>query len=407
MGCALVLILAAFAAGRYRGASRDGAAKRVLYYVDSMHPAYRSDKPGRAPDCGMALTPVYEGDDLGAKLQLLPGAMWISSDMQELIGLEVEAVVARTVSRTTRTTGRVIPDENRLFRLIAATDGWIRSMPNSTTGARVRKGDVLARFTNPGVLSTVQSYLVARAALERVRAITQAGSIPDEQLASAESALRTREMQLRALGMGDAQIAELARSGQPTSEVELVSPADGIVVSRNVLPEQPCERGMELYRIADIGTVWIEVPLFDDEQKGIRPGTRAKLHSTYFSDTLYAAVEKVEPFFDSESHTLQLRLHADNPGHLLWPDMDLDVEIRAQGPAGISVLTEAVLDSGPDRIVYVQTSDGVFERRPIETAGTFGDRIMVTRGLKPGEKVVTSGTFLLDSASRMKTPHLQ
>jgi multidrug efflux pump subunit AcrA (membrane-fusion protein) len=247
---------------------------------------------------------------------------------------------------------------------------------------------------------------VGSASLERARAIARERNTPDEQVESAQSAVRTREMQLRALGMGDRQLADLSRTGQFTSEIELVSPIDGIIVDRNISAEQACERGLELYRIADIGKVWITASLFENEQKAIRPGAKARVSSIYFPDILSATAGRAAPFTDSTSQTILL-LHADNPRHLLRLDMELDLEFLTSGPVGMSIHSDAVLNGTSGRIAYVQTSDEVFEQRMIETAESFDDRVIITRGLMVGEKVVTSGTFLLDSASRMQAPHLQ
>jgi membrane fusion protein, copper/silver efflux system len=123
--------------------------------------------------------------------------------------------------------------------------------------------------------------------------------------------------------------------------------------------------------------------------------------------TVYATVSNSPPLFDPASRTLKLRLEADNPGLLLRPDMFVDVEFRTPAPAGISVPAQAVLDSGMQKIVYVETSDGVFEPRPVELGTAFGSRVAVKHGLAPGDRVVTSGNFLIDSESRMKPAALQ
>ncbi len=118
--------------------------------------------------------------------------------------------------------------------------------------------------------------------------------------------------------------------------------------------------------------------------------------------TIYAKVSDSPPLFDPASRTLKLRLEADNPGMLLRPDMFVDVEFRTPAPAGISVPAQAILDSGMQKIVYVETSAGVFEPRAVELGTAFGSRIAVRSGLAAGDRVVTSGNFLIDSESRMK-----
>jgi YHS domain-containing protein len=120
------------------------------------------------------------------------------------------------------------------------------------------------------------------------------------------------------------------------------------------------------------------------------------------SKTVSATVSDVPPLFDSASRTLKLRLEADNPGMVLRPDMLVDVEFHVPVPAGMSVPQEAVLDSGLQKIVYLETSDGVFEPRAVELGTSFGGRVSVKHGISEGDRVVTSGNFLIDSESRMK-----
>src|SRR5437868_15107251 len=130
----LGLIATGFVVGRYTGTGRhDQAAaaattRHILYYIDPMHPSYRSSKPGTAPDCGMALEPVYEGDDSVSKLQLTPGAVAINSERQQLIGVRLETAEPATGTRLLRTTGRVEADETRVHRVMAGTEGWVQSV---------------------------------------------------------------------------------------------------------------------------------------------------------------------------------------------------------------------------------------------------------------------------------------
>ena len=212
---------------------------------------------------------------------------------------------------------------------------------------------------------------------------------------------RINEEQLRALGMGEPQIKELARKRQVTRDVTLTSPIDGIILARNIAPGERFENGTEFYRIADLSKVWIMADVVGDEARLLPPGARVKVTVREVSKTFYARVSSSPALFDPGSRTLKLRLEADNPGLVLRPDMYVDLEFNAKSPAGLSIPQEAVLDSGLRKIVYVETSDGVFEPRPVETAAAFGDTLAVKRGLTIGERIVVSGNFLIDSESRL------
>jgi Cu(I)/Ag(I) efflux system membrane fusion protein len=405
VGAALVLAVGVFLAGRQSGRSNGpdrAATRRVLYYVDPMHPAYHSDKPGIAPDCGMALEPVYEGEDPAASLQLPAGAVSINAEKQQLAGLRVEMVARNSGSRLIRTTGKVKADDNRVYRLTAGAEGWVQSLENNPAGSLVKKNELLATFYSRELRNAQQAYLGSLATLERLRGSREM----EESNHAGDANLRINEEQLRSLGMGEPQIKALAKNRDITRDITLTAPVDGVVLSRDLSPGQRFERGTEFYRIADLSKVWIIADIFTDEAQWYRPGARVKVTVRELGKTLYAVVGKTPPLFDPASRTLSLRLEADNPGLDLRPDMFVDLEFSVPAPRGLSVPEEAVLDSGLQKIVYAETSDGVFEPTPVRTGTSYGGRVTITRGLNEGDRVVTSGNFLIDSESRMRSSTL-
>ncbi len=405
VGSLLVIALGTFVAGRYSAGSSSAnttASKRVLYYVDPMHPSYHSDKPGIAPDCGMPLVPVYEGGDRAASLPLPGGAVAISPGKQQLIGIRVETVEKDSGPRRIRTTGRVVADENRVYRLMAATEGWVQSLGNNAVGTIVKKNELLATFYSREFRNAEQAYLSALASVERMKP----GHAEEDPTRMSDPNLRINEEQLRALGMGDPQIKELGKTQQISLNIAVTSPVDGIVLSRNISQQQRFDKGSEIYSIGGLSKVWIVADVFGNEAQLFRPGARVRASARELGKDLYATVSDVPPVFDPASRTLKLRLEADNPGFLLRPDMFVDLEFSIQAPPGLSVSEEAVLDSGMQKIVYVQTAGDLFEARPVEIGTVYGNRATVTHGLAEGERVVTSGNFLLDSESRMRTGSL-
>jgi Cu(I)/Ag(I) efflux system membrane fusion protein len=398
----LGLALGAFLAGRYSGASGGNnrmTGKHILYYVDPMHPAYRADKPGIAPDCGMALVPVYEGEDPAFRLQLQPGAVYIDPQKQRLIGVSVQTVEKNSGSRLIRTTGRVKADESKVHRLMAGTDGWVQSVQNNTEGTLVKKDEVLASLYSREFRNAEQAYLGSIASMDRVRG---SNSMEDPNRPS-DANMRINEEQLRSLGMGEPQIKELAKSRQITRDITITSPIDGIVLSRSVAPGQRFDTGTEFYRIADLSDVWITADILGNETQWFHPGARVRVNVRERGKTVYATVSKDPPLFDPSSRTLKLRLEAQNPDLILRPDMFVDLEFSVPTPPGVSIPQQAVLDSGMQKVVYVETSEGVFERRKVTLGTAYGDYITVTSGLKTGERVVISGNFLIDSESRMRS----
>jgi Cu(I)/Ag(I) efflux system membrane fusion protein len=345
----------------------------------------------------MALEPVYEGEassNLSAPLQ--PGAVALTAERQQLIGIRVAVATASTGLRSIRTTGRIVPDDNRLYRIQAGFDGWVDTLTDTPPGSLVKPDQVLATLYGPEIRSAELNYIAFISGIERVKQ-----NMSEDESKQVIQSKRVSEEQLRLLGMGQRQMAELAETHHVNNTLDLVAPGDGIVLSRSISPRQRFEKGAELYRIADLRKVWIVADVHGNEGD-FRPGMRARVRVAELSRTFEATVSSTMPLFDEASRTLKVRLMADNPDLALRPEMFADVEFETKVPPGLAVPADAVLDSGLRKIVYVESSDGVFEPRPVEVSGIFGYQAIVSGGIREGERVVVSGNFLLDSESRMR-----
>ena len=210
------------------------------------------------------------------------------------------------------------------------------------------------------------------------------------------------KLELLNAGLREEQLEELARTGQYQTQVEIRSPVTGFVLSRNVSPRQKSEKGAELFRIADLTRVWILADVFEREAPFVRPGTAARVTIPHQGGTFEAKVKDVLPQFDTATRTLKVRLEVDNPDFALIPDMFVDVEFLISLAPAITVPVDAVLDSGLRKTVFVDVGNGFFEPRSVETGWRFGGRVEIVQGIMPGERVVVSGNFLVDSESRMK-----
>ena len=405
---AAVLLIAAgaFWAGSFNGhrnAAPPGAVggRAVLYYVDPMNPAHTSDKPGLAP-CGMKLEPVYadalvsSGSTNGSAV-MPPGALKISAEKQQLIGLRVARVERKGGTRILRALGKVALDETRVFRVSAAVDGWVRSAGPVVTGNIVQKDEVLATFYNRDFLTAQQTYLYALNTMDRFKDNESA-----EQLKLTRAQMQAAEENLEFLGMGPAQLQEIARTREVARNIELRSPVGGLVLARNAFTGLRFERGTELFRIAELDHVWVLADVFENEGQDFQPGTIARVTLLSPKRTFEAKVCQALPQFDSATRTLKVRLEASNPGSLLRPDMFVNVALPIDFPPTIIVPADAVLDSGLRKTVFVDRGNGFFEPRAVETGWRSGEEIQICGGLMPEERIVVSGNFLLDSESRMK-----
>jgi Cu(I)/Ag(I) efflux system membrane fusion protein len=407
-----LLVILSYAAGRRhtaRLATTSLGARRVLYWVDPMHPNYKSDHPGIAPDCGMALEPVYEDSGNAPALQhaapLPPGGVVINGATQQLLGIQLATVQSSGPARVIRVLGHVVPEDTRVYRINSGMEGFIRETYNDSVGVQVKKDQRLATYYAPDALAVESGFL---AATERVpgangkdgnRTVAFPGAVSKQGVSS----IQGYTDRLRNLGMSDVQINQMAEAGHIPESVDVVAPVAGFILARNVTPGQHFDRYTEFYRIADLGRVWIVADVFGSDVQSFRPGAAARIILSNQRKTLSARISDVLPEVDPASRALKLRLEADNPGFALRPDMVVDVELPAPASAGLTVPVDAVIDSGDEQRVFVEGSGGVFEPRTVQTGWHSGDRVEIVHGLAEGERVVVSGTFLVDSESRLKS----
>jgi membrane fusion protein, copper/silver efflux system len=399
----IVVACAFFAGSRYghpNAAPYSASDRRVLYYVDPMHPAYKSDKPGVAPDCGMQLEAVYADDarELGSPRD----SMQISDAKQQMFGVRVSAVEKASESHDIRLLGRVAPDESRIYKLNAGIEGYIQDVSPITTGGQVRKNELLASFAAPNATMVIQTFLLNLGAEDRFKKSAADGSPEAQNLGATASNLQQRNQQLQNLGMSQLQMDEIRRSRQIPETIKILSPANGFVLDRNVTPGQKFERGAEWFRIANLDRVWILADVFEADAKYLHAGSQAFISLPQQNRKLAARVSDILPQFDTSTRTLKVRLELDNPGYLLRPGMFVDVELPVTLSSTVVVPAEAVVDSGMSQTVFVEREPGIFEPRGVKTGWRFEDKIEVVSGLQPGERIVTSGNFLLGSESRLE-----
>ena len=401
---AVILLACLFLLGSWYGQNKvagqpGGGSRRILYYVDPMNPAHTSPEPGLAP-CGMKMEPVYaenEGQPAGAAMP--PGSVKISPEKQQVIGVRVAKVEKSPWTHTLRTVGKVAVDETRIYRLNAFTEGFIIRVYHNSTGSLVRKDEPLATLYNKELVPTLQAYFYAADALGRLK---QGQQLQANQLSQYEIQKQVAELALINLGMSPLQFKALSRDKQIAQEIILSAPVTSFVLARNVTPGQKYNSGEELYRLADLSRVWVLADLFENEAKYIRPGEKVRVTLPHQDEKFMATVSEVLPQFDPATLTLKVRLEVDNPKFALRPGMFMDVKFPINLPASVNVPAEAILDTGAKKIVFVDRGNGLFEPRRVKTGWRLGDRVEILEGLAPGESIVVSGNFLIDSESRMR-----
>jgi Cu(I)/Ag(I) efflux system membrane fusion protein len=406
----ILLMILSYALGRKHTAptaSEGTSARRVLYWVDPMHPNYKSDHPGIAPDCGMELEPVYADSVTSAIVAVppSPGSVNIDLQKQQLFGIRVAAVEKTSGTQRVRLLGRVVPEDTRVYRINSGMDGFVRETYNDSVGELVKKDQKLATSYVGDTLSVASGFLAATAGVPGSVGKDGARTVPFPGAVSKQgvSSLQGYSDRLRNLGVSDAQIKQMSENRQLPESVDIVSPAEGFILARNISPGQHFERGTEFYRIADLSKVWILADIFGSEAQAFQPGAVARVTLSDQRKSFLARVSNVLPQVDPTTRTLKLRLEVDNPSFALRPDMFVDVELPVAMPAGLTVPLDAVIDTGREQRVFVESSSGVFEPRQVQAGWRFDGRVEILHGLKEGEHVVAAGTFMVDSESRLKS----
>jgi membrane fusion protein, copper/silver efflux system len=400
----LILIAGGFVGGYgygrwYAKPQAAKSARKILYYVDAMHPWYKSDKPGIAPDCGMKLVPVYEGEQPGvAAAKSLPaGAVQVTPDRQQLIGVEYGTAEYRDSAQTIRASARVTLDETRIAKVQPKLEGWISHVAVDFTGKYVSKGQPLLSIYSPEALATQQEYLLALRAQQIMH-----NNAMHEMGASTENLLTAARRRLELWDISDAQIETIRKTGEPLKDLTLYSPISGFVTERNAFPQQHITPDTMLYTVADLSTVWVIADVFEYEAANVRIGQSASMTLTYLPGrTFHGIVSYVLPQVDPVTRTLKVRIQLNNPGYALKPDMYGEVELHGSGRRMLTVPQTAVMNSGERQVVFIDRGNGFFEPRAVTIGQQMDGRTEILSGLAAGERIVTSGNFLIDSESRM------
>lgn len=372
--------------------------RKILYWVDPMHPAYKSDKPGTAPDCGMDLVPVYEGGEQVAS-GMPEGAVQISAERQQLIGVTYGEVAYESVSKTFRAVGRIAYDETKISHVHTKIEGWIEEVYADFTGKEVKQGQALLSIYSPDLLQSQQEYLLA---LKGRRELGQSSF--REAVAGADSLYESAKRRLELWDMTEEQITQLERTGKPIKAVPLYSPASGFVLTRNAYIKQRVMPDSELYSIADLSTVWVIADIYEYEAVEVSIGQTATVTLPYLSGrTFKGRITYIYPQVDAATRTIKARIEVANPGFTLKPEMFANVELSVSYGKSLVIPQEAVMDSGSEQTVFIALDGGYLAPRKVQLGAKVNNKYIVLGGLKSGERIVTSGNFLIDSESKLKS----
>lgn len=374
--------------GGAQSAASTSAERKIKYYKSTMNPGEVKPGPGK-DSMGMDMVPVYEDEAAAASAQTIA----IDPVTVQNMGIRTATVARGPLRRTIRTVGVIDYDETALAEVSTKFRGWIEKLYVDATGKQMHRGEPLFEIYSPELYLAQTEYLLSL------------GSMTNHEGIAAELRKTASLTKLRYWDISDDQIAELERTRTAKKTLRVNAPRDGIVVEKMVVEGQMVEAGAKLYRLADLATVWVQAQVYEQDLPFVKLGQEAVVSLASQPDPKFRGrVTYLYPMVDEKTRTAKVRMEFHNPGYFLKPGMYVTVEMSSElAPSALLVPDMAVLRSGEKNTVFVALDGGRFEPRSVILGPRAGaDSYAVLSGLSDGERVVTSGQFMLDSESQLR-----
>lgn len=327
----------------------------------------------------------------------------IPSDKQQLIGLKTVAVLFKPLSRIIRTVGRIEYDERRVSTINTKFEGWVERLYVDYTGRFVKKGEPLAEVYSPELYATQKEFLnLSKWKLNS--GLRTKDTVLSKMLSKdTDTLVDAARQRLKLWDISDSQIKKIEEAGEPIRTLTIYSPVDGFVIEKMVLQGMRIMPGEKLFNIADLSTLWVIADIYEYEMPLVRLGQKAMISLSHLQGKKFTAnIDYIYPSLSGATRTAKVRFQILNDGGQLRPEMFTDVEIRVELGKRLAVPEDAIIDTGYRQIVYLDKGDGFFEPREVMTGLKAEGMVEIVRGLKAGDKVASSATFLIDSEAQLK-----
>jgi len=374
--------------------SDDGGNNEPLFYRNPMNPEITSPVPAK-DSMGMDYIPVYaDAEDSGPA-----GTVSIDPVTVQTIGVRTAIAEQREMSRAIETVGRIDYDEQRLVEMNPKTEGWIEELYVDKTGEPVSKGSILLDLYSPQLVASQQEYVLALRNLETLKT-----SPFDDVRRGAHELVQSSRERLELLDVPEHQIEDLTRTLEVKKGLHIHSPAAGVVTSIGARKGQRVTPMTTLYTIADLSKVWVLIDIYEDELSWVAVGDTAEIRVASLPGQRFRGVlSYIYPYAENQTRTVKARLELDNPELLLKPGMFANVTIGANHVEdAVAVPSEAIVRSGTREKVFVQRAPGKFEPRDVSIGVSSQGWTQIRKGVNPGEQVVVSAQFLIDSESKLR-----
>src|SRR5437660_3316674 len=327
-----------------------------------------------------------------------PAPIQLTPQRMQSIGIVLGKVESKPVNTELRFYGNVQVDERRQAYVQTRFAGWIRKVYADATGNFIGKGQPLFTIYSPDLVSTEHEYLLAKKNSESLQQSKVSGVASGAS--SLFSAAKERLLQWE---VSPAEIEKLDQGRKAITDLTVNSPVSGYITQKNALPNMYVQPETMLYTVADLSDVWVLAQVFQNDAGKIKPGDPAEVTVDAYPGRVFSGrVDYILPQLDMNTHTLPVRLVFANPGLKLRPGMY--VNVRAKVPMGLQLVVpaSAAFHSGTKNLVFVHSGEGSIEPRAVELGPQVGDELVVTKGVKAREQIVTSANFLIDSEAQLQ-----
>ncbi|CAG9184775.1 hypothetical protein LMG23992_05334 [Cupriavidus laharis] len=363
------------------GDTDPNTGKKILYWHDPMVPGQRFDKPGKSPFMDMQLVPVYADGDAGGS------GVTVDSRVAQNLGIRTTEVKASRLSAVLEAPGNVAIDERSVLVIQARTNAFVQHVAVKATLDPVRRGQALVTLYSPDWVAAQEEYL----AVSRMAAGEQS---------DLRSAAKARMLQA---GMTPGQVSAVETSGKLQPNLGIVSPVDGLVTEVAVREGMTVSPGMTLFRLADLSQVWAIAEVPEGQARALAPGLAVKVSPTGATESIVGKVDTVLPDVNPATRTIKVRIVLPNKGRHLLPGMFVTVRFDSgDQKEALMIPLESVIRTGQRSIVMVDAGKAGFVATDVKTGREAAGMVEILDGLKAGQKVVTSGQFLIDSEASLR-----
>lgn len=402
---ALVTALAGYTVWTFWGPkdSHTHEGRGEARYYCPMHPQIRSPDPGQCPICYMKLEPIPVERQAGAAPAAAASgvsspvpavtAVTLSEEKQRAVGLATSIVESGSSGDRLRVPGVISAPETGLAQVRVRAPGFVEQVAVRQTGAQVKRGQPLAYIYSPDIYRA-QEELIAASRWQGVGAAPSAGGGPDIVAAGRRG--------LELLGLTSAEIDEIVRTGQPKRTIPVRATASGFVTRFNATLGSRADPEMVLYEIADLSSVWVIASVHERDVASLKVGATAQFTQSGSDGVLTGRVDLIEPMLEESTRTTRVRVSFTNRDGALRPGQFGDVEFELPASEGLFVPSDSVIRTGEHEYVYVASAPDRFEPRSVRTGSTREGRVQILSGVVAGDRIVTRGSFMLDSESRLQ-----